>query len=527
MTVSLGSRVSDRFGGPRNHSGSCLIWVPDRNNELGSNLPMNKIKPKFEWVFSLLERINCSVKEGKFPKDMFFHYPNGSYTGPIGMIQRNEVTTMTYVVRPDSLPFNPGLIGPVLMPADVAIGYFKHGPIQTTTDMTSFVTDFPGIVYAYVLIGLFIFCVCFIITEGREVDFPKRFGAKNLMSVCEKTAYTLVDQGTLDAETTSGRITLTNLHVMVMFFIYGLFLSKLGADLVVLRDTYRIDSIEELIQNNSITKPIITKQFFLLDLLKQAYVHRPNSTLGRMFEVIHSDLEHFTYDLQPSLSLEILLQRFWALLNRMKSKEVAYVMPHKMFPIFNRALCLVFPHHISRIKLAKETFAHGMLTLLMSRNIDPMVRKKLEYYFETAMETSLITSTQSGFSDTVSILNPRPIDAAALQCQDLHQENAPRISFGDEDTDMWRTFNLYDYSSLLVIMACIITVAIVILVLEIFVNLVCKLMKRRRRLCRRRFKKANKRVLPPGKICKIVAEQVALDNVKHRVIHLPRRRRSL
>jgi len=104
VAVSSGSRVIDRFGGSRYHSGRCLVWVPDRNNEVGTNLPIDKMLSKFDWFFTITQRYNCSYKEGKFPEDMFFHYPNGSYTGPIGMIQRNEVTTMIYPVRPDSLP---------------------------------------------------------------------------------------------------------------------------------------------------------------------------------------------------------------------------------------------------------------------------------------------------------------------------------------------------------------------------------------------------------------------------------------
>ena len=478
---------------------------------------MDKIKPNFVWGKNIFERINCSFKEGKFPSDMFFHYPNGSYTGPIGMIQRNEVTTMLYPVRPDSLPFSPGLIGPVFAPADVAITYFKNDPIEIKREMTSFVTDFPTIVYAYILIGLLIFAICFMITE---VGFTKEFGPKKLMSICEKTGYTLVDQATLDAETTTGRIIkLMILHVTVIFFIHGLFLTKMGADLVVIRDSYSIDSIEELIHNDSITKPIITKQFFLLDLLKQAYVHRPESTLGRMFEIIHSDQERLTYNLDPTQNIETISQRFSDLLNRMQSKEVAYVMPQIPLRIFTRLCCLFIPYEGDKLKLARETFAHGILTFLISRDIDPMVRRKLQYYIQTALETSLIASVESGLSDTFLMMTPITIDTAVVQCQDLHRENAARIQFGEDDRNMWRMFYLHDYYSLFIIVAWFMTAATVILVLELLVDLVSKVVKRRRR-----FKKAKKRMLQkelkPGQVWRIVGQQIELGTVRHYVIHI-------
>ena len=478
---------------------------------------MDKIGSNFVWGNSIFQRINCSFKEGKFPEDVFFHYPNGSYTGPIGMIQRNEVTTMLYPVRPDSLPFSPGLIGPVLAPADVAIAYFKNNPIEIKREMTSFVTDFPTIVYAYILIGLLIFAICFMITE---VGFTKEFGPKKLMSICEKTGYTLVDQATLDAETTTGRIIkLMILHVTVIFFIHGLFLTKMGADLVVIRDSYSIDSIEELIHNDSITKPIITKQFFLLDLLKQAYVHRPKSTLGRMFEVIHSDQQRLTYNLDLTQNIETISQRFFALLNRMQSKEVAYVMPQMPLRIFIRLCCLLIPHEGDKLKLAKETFAQGLLTFLMSRDIDPMVRRKFQYYVHTVLETSLSASVESSLSDALLMMNPTTIDTAVVRCQDLHRENAARIQFGGDDTNMWRKFYLHDYYSLFIIVAWFMAAATVILVLELLVNMVYKVMKQRRR-CKKTKKQMVQQELQPGQIWKIVGQQVELGSVRHHVLHL-------
>ena len=74
------------------------------------------------------------------PVDYFIYYPNGSYTGPLGMLQRSEIDSVPYVARPDSLPHNPVLIGKVFTAADVAIGFRKKAADPIERELTSFVT---------------------------------------------------------------------------------------------------------------------------------------------------------------------------------------------------------------------------------------------------------------------------------------------------------------------------------------------------------------------------------------------------
>ena len=457
------------------------MWAIDESNDFAKNFPLEKIRPQFKFAKDLLLRYNCSFKGGKFPRDMFFHFPNGTYTGPIGMIQRNEVDTMLYPVRPDSLPFTPGLIGPTILPADATIIYYKPKPIRSSRELTSFVTDFPGIVYAYLVIGLFIFVVFFLITEKGSASITEELKLKKLLCLCEEAAYSLLGQIPFVAETISGRIILTILFFLVFFFVDGLFLSKLGVDLIITRVPYKIESIEELIQNNSQTKPIITKQFFLMNLMKQAHIYHRNSTLGRMYKVIQSDQKNLTLDFDPTQTFSEILSRYSTLITKVESRKFAYVTPKSFFQMFNRLNCLLTPKFASELTLVKETFAHGLLTVLFSSEMDPRVRKMLQYFITTIRETSLLSVLESIAAEVAlsSTLNTI-IDTDVVRCQDQFRDNAFRIEFKD-DANQWRIFFLYDYKYVFQIAAGIIALATIIFILEILLDLITKTMKRVKR----------------------------------------------
>ena len=490
------SRVIDRFGGTRHHSGRCLISYPILDKNMGNDLLIVWMIYKFDFAFNFLDKYNCSFREEKVAADVFFYYPNGTYTGPIGMIQRNEVDTFTYAVRPDSLPFNPGLIGPTLFPADVAIGYKKMEPIVTERELTSFVTNFPNIVYAYIMVVVLIFVTYFFITENTWTSpLIERMTPKKLSLLCEQAAYSFVGQSNLDAKTTSGRIALGSMYLLVFFFVYGLFLCKIGADLVVVRDPYTIDSIEELIKNNSQTKPVITKQLFLLNLLKQAHMYRPNSTLGRMFDVIQRDHRPLIYDVDLTQNMETLFHRFSVLQNRVESHEMAVVLPQKLARLYGRLSCLFNPMFTSQFKTARDTFAHGLLTVLFSSKIHPVVRKVLEYFFRTILEISIASNMVADMEDKVLMMTPIELDTEILICQNLFGENAARIEFGD-DANEWRMFFLHDYENVFKVTGGLMAFAAVVLVLEILMNLVMKnkrKMKRRKRIVPKKQAQGRKR----------------------------------
>ena len=137
-------RVIERFGGKHGHLGRCLIFIPDSQSQIPRDLFVNTINVGRS-ITQWLRDFNCTIKEGHIPDDFFAYYPNGTYKGALGMLQRSEFDTVPYFARPDSLPFNPVLIGTVFTPADVGVGFRKKLAVPSERELTSFVTEFPGI----------------------------------------------------------------------------------------------------------------------------------------------------------------------------------------------------------------------------------------------------------------------------------------------------------------------------------------------------------------------------------------------
>jgi hypothetical protein len=104
-------RVIERFGGRYGSLGRCIMFIPLAFRQL----PVEKMIPRTyetgKGVFKWFNDYNCTFLEGTMGEDFFSYSPNGTYSGPLGMIQRGEVDVVPYVARPDALPHNPGLIG--------------------------------------------------------------------------------------------------------------------------------------------------------------------------------------------------------------------------------------------------------------------------------------------------------------------------------------------------------------------------------------------------------------------------------
>ena len=131
-------RITERFGGKHASLGRCTMFLPSRFRDIPN---LETIAPNmFEFIestFKWMKDYNCSVEPGPVNDDFFYYHPNGTYEGPLGMIQRSEVDIVPYVARPDSLPFNPGIIGSVFAPSDVAIVFMRKNGTNFNRELIS------------------------------------------------------------------------------------------------------------------------------------------------------------------------------------------------------------------------------------------------------------------------------------------------------------------------------------------------------------------------------------------------------
>jgi len=174
-------RIFERYGAKSGFLGRCRIFIPDNILQLfqpsienNNGVVLTNTMDYFKGMILTAKRFNCTSIVDSIPDDFFFYHPNGSYTGPLGMIQRNEIDTTVYVARPDSLPFEPVDVGAVFSSSDVTINFNKRIAKPIERELTSFVTEFPGIVYCYLFIALFIFVVSLLILDSEAKITLKR-----------------------------------------------------------------------------------------------------------------------------------------------------------------------------------------------------------------------------------------------------------------------------------------------------------------------------------------------------------------
>src|SRR5882724_2755384 len=114
-------RVRERFLGWKNPDIPCKVLVSDRFSEIElMSRQTPNFRNAFNDLFDFLTQYNCSFISSHI-SDFLSYLPNGTYTTGMGFIQRNQVDTMFFTSRPDSLPFDPAIIGPVVESADVSM----------------------------------------------------------------------------------------------------------------------------------------------------------------------------------------------------------------------------------------------------------------------------------------------------------------------------------------------------------------------------------------------------------------------
>lgn len=105
----------------------------------------------------LVDKVNCSFVQVPYTSS---NDPDeyGNYSGAIGMVQRQQVDVLFAVIRPDNLPFEPGIPGPVIMSADATVLSRKNYSKPIEREIASFIYDFDEVSYAYFFIVMTLYC---------------------------------------------------------------------------------------------------------------------------------------------------------------------------------------------------------------------------------------------------------------------------------------------------------------------------------------------------------------------------------
>lgn len=378
-----GRKVLQQYSSLKHESITCKVQLFDKMEEFPEQSWLSLFMSLHKGIYTY-GGLNCSVVLIKY-HDSGTPDENGTYNGAIGLIQQNKQDLSFVAVRPDSLPFEPGKISPVLSPADATIISRKNDSKNVTHELTDFL-EFDNTVYVYSGVVLFfVFSTIYSFTENffsRENFILSNF-FDIYASTLQRIIFTLMNQDHFFPFSTAGKVLVFSVSLFSFFGIHGILFNTINADLVVNINPPKIDSLDDLLRSD--LQPVIAKKFFLYELLKAS----PRDSNLNLLWLRVSSTRKGIFDFDPD-NPNTIISTASRLINEVFESKSAIIIPNSMAHIFKPILCITISDISRNIRQSEELLAPGILTMLMSHKIDPYVEKVFTYYLQTAFETDII-----------------------------------------------------------------------------------------------------------------------------------------
>lgn len=444
-SFATSSRIIDRFGGRIRTDIPCrLSMMKDSQMTVG---PLNDLRLAWMWW---LQRVNCTFVFDTY-EDTGLPDDNGTYNGCIGRVQRGESDIFAMFIRPDALPYEPGLLGPVMIEADEAIFSRRNYSRQINREIASFVAEFDEVLYSHVAFALYMFSVLYAgvewilsnWTRRDKMDLRLRDLFMSYTDVLRETFTALIGQMNLDPDRWSNKL-LTHCYSAFMFvLVSGIVCNVIGSNLVVNPTPSQIDSVSWF-NNESWIRPVIIKKMFLYMLLKSS---TPGTTANNLWQVIQSSPDVSIIDANmEGGSKEEAAQKLQDLVGEVNDHKKAVIAPRFMLDGAVKCGCVYNPDLINHIHISSESIAEGLMVSIMSHQIHPYIREYFEYLMQTTcLEMGLIRAALSLMDSFLADFTPGigAYGLKALMCQE-RKYSAP-------SQDEWRPFNVADLQSTLMI----------------------------------------------------------------------------
>ena len=380
---------------------------------------------------------NCSIE--------YVHYDepglpdeNGTYNGAIGLIQQDRQDLAMVFVRPDALPFEPGKLTPVFSPADVTIISHRNRSRMATHELIHFLYKDPS-AYAYSCIFLFFIFSSLYAFVDITLSFTK-LNAKSFLKryfrTFQQVTALLVDQEGFGPVSITGKVLCWTISVYYFVLICALLLNTIGAYLVVSIPANNINSLDDLLQHT--LQPYIVKNLFLYELLKASPPHSKLHQLWLRTGAVNKGIFFMNANNRKAAFEDI-----GNLLGEISSSSSALVVQNYAFDIGLRtSLCMYYPE-MENSAQAKELFAPGIVTGLMSSKTHPFVQKVISYIFTSIFETQLITGlVRNSIADSQSMFS-LAYNSRVIKCAESTTEFLPQEPF-------FAPFKLTDMASLFI-----------------------------------------------------------------------------
>ena len=482
-----GTRIIDRFGGSHRSLDPCVIMAYKHLMTIEEDTLRRfpSVTRSVSGLFRFLSDYNCTLMPYEMQPDPYGYLPNGTYTSTVGIIQRNEVDTMMLFVRPDSLPFEPGLIGPVMLPADSSITSARMSSKVQTIErtLTVFISDFGVINYCYVFICIFVFGLLFVLLEHNNLSVRERLSITRICKLIERIGYSLVDQESMNATNTHSRILLLAFNVFLFFMLYGLFLCKIGANLVTLSVPHEIEGPEELLTNGSdVAQMAVFGLTTVPRVLELEDRYRPDSLMAQVKRKVWTNpngiISMKNYIDNPQDTMMINMKLF----NDLRDNKVAVLAEEVVIRRYQKLNCVLQPSVAAWVRSTKETFAPGLLSTIYSHRINPFVRKVFDYYFKIMGEGMLLYSVLEALQEDGPPFVNAQVTVESIQCELGVNETLRDMNMG---WGSWRKFEDHDYLPLFIGMGYSFLGSFFVLIIEIVVHSLGRVFRKKKRTNKR------------------------------------------
>lgn len=299
----------------------------------------------------------------------------------IGLIQRNEAHLMSQFIRPDSTPFEPGILLTFSSMDDSPRIYsMKPHPIDDKmVDIVYLLNNFNITIWCFLFTGLIISSIVFIfISYSFRSMSPNDIADQFFKSFWHYFTLSVDAAPSTISSYKSDIILWTSIVLSVFYDIHLILMGTLSPDLTCPVMTRMIDTLDDLLYDTEFnsTVPIIFRQFNMFSVLKNS---RNGTGERELFNKIMANTSTSVIELDLDNSEDtgsIVLD----LLKKVGNQQIAIIENSEVITTQKAYTgCYVEPEIMRKMKPSREIIAQSILSGLMSKSTSLEVQKFLQY----------------------------------------------------------------------------------------------------------------------------------------------------
>ncbi|KAI1285107.1 hypothetical protein HDE_12217 [Halotydeus destructor] len=311
----------------------------------------------------------------------------------LGLLQRNEATTVFQLFRPSQLRADIAVVGPTIWATGLQIVSAKGEARTSVNDMLNVTSQVASVAYLYLLI-------CYILasfTLGYLIVYRNQ--AQTYVSAMLESKWnlltTLVDQENFKTSFWTCRILWTSFCIAIFFLIFGVLLNLMSVDGVVGQTPQRIDRVIDLFQGvYSKARVFMLTSFYYFESVTSA---PKKSQLGMLYRRMRdtddcSDTRtcNFNYaDPRNATSAWNILESFNYAFNHLGN---GFLVDEQMFDtLLKPYICVALPKLGSSMHYTSDKMESDYASVYFSRTTDPRVVRRMSYRLTSILIEAAVT----------------------------------------------------------------------------------------------------------------------------------------